>query len=230
MIEQKRMHLVLSVQFLSIQCLHWFLLILMFLLDNVARFLNVEHEMAEIAAHKEKQSNVSARSSYYIQDPYRFIDQHNKQKKPTYPSIDTSYEEPPVLKTTSTLVSPSSPVHSPTPNFVVRQQKDESRVRIRSYSNNMVDQRKPISPQKLRRITAQREITVQNAVLPIPRPKQKTHSIVSHSSSGSSTKEPQDFNRPRMQKTMSLSTAQQYHQKHHNEVSSDCKKKKIAVN
>lgn len=181
LLEQKRQDIISSIQFVSFQCIHWFLLILLFILDNVARFLNVDHEMAEITNKSYQQQKIDFGES--------------EPSSPTKP----------------TLVQPSSPVHSPTPNFIRKPPTADSRgVRIRSLSNNMVDQKKPMSPQKLRRITAQREITVQNGVLPIQQKKstKKPHSI-SSSGSSSTTKE---TDRPRMQKTMSLTTAQQYHE------------------
>jgi hypothetical protein len=88
--------------------------------------------------------------------------------------------------------------------------------RARSLSNNMIDQTN--KQQKLRRITGQREITVQNAILPIPsrnstskKPPTKASSVASRSSSSESSQQI----KPKMQKTQSLSTAQQYHQQHH---------------
>lgn len=214
LLEQKRRYLVLSVQFALFQCVHWFLLVILFLVDVVARFLNVEDEMAEITTsrHHYQQQEEEAKKIY-------------GDSEPALPITTTTNQIKNNTSNSPALVSPSSPTHSPTPNFVVRQRKssnntDESRVRhIRSLSNNMIDQKKPISPQKLRRITAQREITVQNAVLPIQPKKHHHHHhskkppTISHSSSSSSTTT-RTTDRPKMQKTMSLSTAQQ----HHNEV------------
>ncbi|GAN06677.1 hypothetical protein MAM1_0132d06165 [Mucor ambiguus] len=258
LIQQKKLHAISSLKSVLIQCVRWFLLIVLLLLDNMARILNVEAEMTDITAQKEhplipQEQDVE---EDYDDDIYSTETYHHDPCANTKP-INGGISEP-SSPTKRTLVSPSSPINSPTPNFVVRKTRnsftnaptptavstsvattaasvtEESPVfgpartrvgHIRSLSNNMVDQKKPMSPQKLRRITAQREITLQNGILPIV-PKKSNHahhhhhhhtskkppvssSVASRSSSESSTtKETHD--RPRMQKTMSLSTAQQY--------------------
>ncbi|KAI8350855.1 hypothetical protein BD560DRAFT_409517 [Blakeslea trispora] len=93
----------------------------------------------------------------------------------------------------------------------------------RSLSNTMID-RGSMSPQKLRRVTGQREITVQNAISPRPSISTTTTTTKHHhdtkamaSSSGRSESSESSATlsahnqRPKMQKTSSLSTAQQYH-------------------
>ncbi|KAL9554879.1 hypothetical protein MBANPS3_002622 [Mucor bainieri] len=264
LIQQKKLHAISSLKSVLIQCVRWFLLIVLLLLDNMARVLNVEAEMTDIAAHKEHSQEQDAEEDY-DDDIYSTETYHHDPCANTKPINNGSSE--PSSPTKRTLVSPSSPINSPTPNFVVRKTRhsftnaptptptptstptpaftpvattaasatEESPVfgpartrvgHIRSLSNNMVDQKKPMSPQKLRRITAQREITLQNGILPIvPKKSNHTHhhhhhhtskkppvssSVASRSSSESSTTTKETHDRPRMQKTMSLSTAQQY--------------------
>lgn len=261
LIQQKKLYAVSCLKSVLVQCVRWFLLIILLLLDNVARILNVEGEMTDITAQKEHPLIPQAQDveEDFDDDAYSTETYHHDPCANTKP-INNGSSEPP-SPTKRTLVSPSSPISSPTPNFVVRKTRHSftnaptpapvssstsaattteaaaeespvfgpSRTRvghIRSLSNNMVDQKKPISPQKLRRITAQREITLQNGILPIV-PKKSSHnhhhhhhhtskkppvssSVASRSSSESSTTTKETHDRPRMQKTMSLSTAQQY--------------------
>jgi hypothetical protein len=285
LVQQRKMHTITSLRSLIRQCMRWVLLIILFLLDNVARILNVEREMSGFARQDDNKSSngtvttaaaaLTKRSNYEQEDEkddcnrsytdtntyhddYYMDHQQKKQYHHDLCANNNTGEisEPAsptqTVKRNNQLVSPSSPMSSPTPNFVVRQRKtssnapskpaDESPVlspsratrtgHIRSLSNNMVD--KANSQQKLRRVTAQREITVQSAVLPI-QPKTKHHhhhhhhthkkppiasstanSVASRSSSESSTaitvSGHEFLHRPRMQKTMSLSTAQQYQQ------------------
>ncbi|CAO3611414.1 unnamed protein product [Mucor fragilis] len=262
LIQQKKLYAISSLKSALVQCVRWFLLIVLLLLDNMARILNVEAEMTDIAAQKEHSSIPQEHDveEDYDDDTYSTETYHHDPCANTKPINNGSSE--PSSPTKRTLVSPSSPINSPTPNFVVRKTRhsftnastpapvpsttpaaaaaaastEESPVfgpartrvgHIRSLSNNMVDQKKPMSPQKLRRITAQREITLQNGILPIV-PKKSNHShhhhhhhhtskkppvsssVASRSSSESSTTTKETHDRPRMQKTMSLSTAQQY--------------------
>ncbi|CEP07890.1 hypothetical protein [Parasitella parasitica] len=257
LIQQKKLHVISSLKSALIQCLRWCLLIILLLLDNVARILNVEGEMAHISSQRKHQLEAEEE---YDDDSFSTGTYHHDLCANTKPNNDGSSEPPSPTK--RTLVSPASPINSPTPNFVVRKTRhsftnapipassstaasaaaiaDESPVfgpsrtrvgHVRSLSNNMVDQKQPISPQKLRRITAQREITMQNSILPIV-PKKSHHnhdhhhhhhhhhtskkppvsnSVASRSSSESSTIIKETHDKPRMQKTMSLTTAQQYH-------------------
>ncbi|KAI8643924.1 hypothetical protein BD408DRAFT_414104 [Parasitella parasitica] len=252
LIQQKKLHAISSLKSALTQCFRWCLLIILLLLDNVARILNVEGEMAHITSQRKHQLEAE---EDYDDDTFSTETYHHDLCANTKPNNDGSSEPP--SPTRRTLVSPSSPINSPTPNFVVRKTRhsftnaplpaptpaaavaDESPVfgpsrtrvgHIRSLSNNMVDQKQPMSPQKLRRITAQREINMQNSILPIV-PKKSNHnhdhhhhhhhhtskkppvsnSVASRSSSESSTIIKETHDKPRMQKTMSLSTAQQYH-------------------
>ncbi|KAL0145363.1 hypothetical protein V8B55DRAFT_1014017 [Mucor lusitanicus] len=260
LIQQKKLYAISSLKSVVVQCVRWFLLIVLLLLDNMARILNVEAEMTDIAAQKEHHPLIPQEQDAeedYDDDAYSTETYHHDPCANTKPINNGSSE--PSSPTKRTLVSPCSPISSPTPNFVVRKTRhsftnaptptptpastsvatatsgtEESPVfgpartrvgHIRSLSNNMVDQKKPMSPQKLRRITAQREITLQNGILPIvPKKSNHTHhhhhhtskkppvssSVASRSSSESSTTTKETHDRPRMQKTMSLSTAQQY--------------------
>lgn len=301
LVQQKKMHTIISLRMTIRQCLRWVLLIILLLLDNVARLLNIEHEMLDMmpednssSRHDTSTTALAKRSDYdqILDDEDQVFhgsstdtnsyrdDYYHQQKKQYHYDLGANNNNnnadgiselaspiQTVKRNNHGLVSPSSPVNSPTPSFVVRQRKtssnaastappspnmgmsDESPVlgpsrtnrtgHVRSLSNNMVDhQKKSNSTQKLRRITAQREITVQNAVLPIlPKtPVSKHHhhhhrhhahkkapitsSVASASSSESSTAIKETTNssrhefahRPQMQKTMSLSTAQQYQQ------------------
>ncbi|KAK4509850.1 uncharacterized protein ATC70_007154 [Mucor velutinosus] len=263
LIQQKKLYAISYLKSILIQCVRWFLLIVLLLLDNMARILNVEAEMTDITAQKERPLIPQEQDTEedYDDDTYSTETYHHDPCANTKPVNNGSSE--PSSPTKRTLVSPSSPINSPTPNFVVRKTRhsftnaptptptptpvstsvvattatEESPVfgpartrvgHIRSLSNNMVDQKKPMSPQKLRRITAQREITLQNGILPIV-PKKSNHahhhhhhhhhtskkppvssSVASRSSSESSSTTKETHDRPRMQKTMSLSTAQQY--------------------
>lgn len=255
LIQQKKLYATSSLKSILIQCLRWFLLIILLLLDNIARILNVEGEMAIITAQQDHQAipqeqEEEEEEEDFDDDTFSTETYHHDPCANAKPNNGGSSEPPSPTK--RTLVSPSSPMNSPTPNFVVRKTRHSftnapvltsaststvveespvfgpSRTRvghIRSLSNNMVDQKKPMSPQKLRRITAQREITLQNGILPIV-PKKNNHnhhhhhhtskkspissSVASRSSSESSTATKETHDKPRMQKTMSLSTAQQY--------------------
>lgn len=258
LIQQKKLYAISSLKSILIQCLRWFLLVILLLLDNIARILNVEGEMANITARQGHQlipqEQEEEEDDDFDDDTFSTETYHHDPCANAKPNNNGSSEPPSPTK--RTLVSPSSPINSPTPNFVVRKTRHSftnapvptpastsaaieespvfgpSRTRvghIRSLSNNMVDQKNPMSPQKLRRITAQREITLQNGILPII-PKKNNHnhnhnhhhhhhtskkppvssSMASRSSSESSTTTKETHDKPRMQKTMSLSTAQQY--------------------
>lgn len=337
--KQKRLHVITSMKSMIRQCLRWLLLVVLLVLDNIARLLNVEGEMADISASKENGSATSAstngvvrRSRHHHQDYHRLEleddddDEEEDGELDDYrrSSTDTTYRDDYYLRKKSSFIlnkksdqctsgtnvnlnnnseptSPSSirrtsvtlppsPINSPTPNFVLQPRQggsssnsngaakpsstiiaksnnnnngespilapsrvngnsnnNNNRHRTRSLSNNMIDTivNKQQQQQKLRRITGQREITVQNAILPIPTSPttasaatsasgkgKSTHSHHHHhhshshkrlphstansvsSSESSSTTASNNNNRPRMQKTMSLSTAQQYHQQH----------------
>ncbi|GAA5814968.1 hypothetical protein MFLAVUS_008472 [Mucor flavus] len=202
----------------------WILLSVSIILDNIARLLNVESEIRDIITEDD--------DGYYSQKS----DQCTKRNSSTTNESGTSEPTTPNKRSSGhSMVSPSSPIHSPTPNFVLYPAPTTrsvnspvlapSRVnhtnRARSSSfNNTTDKQ---LGQQLRRSPGRREITVHNAILPIQRKHhhhhhhqsdKKANSVTSRSSSESST------GRPRMQKTMSLSTAQQYQQQqhHHNEV------------
>ncbi|KAI7896124.1 uncharacterized protein EV154DRAFT_493569 [Mucor mucedo] len=230
--------------------LRWILLIMLLLLDNIARLLNVEREMAGVIAPsprrmeyrqvevEQKQHQSQSQNQNQMRGMLRSDDEEDNYRSSTDTYRD-DYDLPNKTKTdqctkgnSSTnhhggISEPSSPnkrssghyyspMNSPTPHIFIQPSRKmdfspvlgPSRVtRNRASSFNTTEK-----PKLLRRSPGQREITVQNATLPIL-PKKKKHappnSIVSRSSSESST------GRPRMQKTMSLSTAQQY--QHNNE-------------
>ncbi|KAI9265904.1 hypothetical protein EDC94DRAFT_604404 [Helicostylum pulchrum] len=201
----------------------WILLSVLLILDNIARLLNVESEIKDIITEDD--------DGYYSQKS----DQCTKRNSSTTNTNESGTSEPTAPNKRSSghsMVSPSSPIHSPTPNFVLYPAPTTrsvnspvlapSRVnhtnRARSSSfNNTTDKQQ--GQQQLRRSPGRREITVHNAILPIQRKHhhhhhhhqsdKKANSVTSRSSSESST------GKPRMQKTMSLSTAQQYQQQHH---------------
>ncbi|CEI97842.1 hypothetical protein RMCBS344292_11967 [Rhizopus microsporus] len=207
------------------QFIHWILLFALLILDNMARLLDVEHEIANLT-HKKKRGQC--------------VD--NGKKKEELQEIVT------ITKPCHTIVSPSSSITSPTPTYV-RQRKvsspsavhqtspvlEPSRQHntssspmghVRSLSNNILDKKQ----HTLRRVTGQREITVQNTIAPI----QKSHkhhshhnhqrktitpmsstanSVASRSSSSESslTKESSEYhnhhhNKPKMVQTRSLTT------------------------
>lgn len=261
--------LIVSLRSVIRHCLRWILLVILLILDNIARILNVEREMADLVPS----STNTSRGERMVMEERRAIqdrrvmqecramqeriededeDDHYRSSTDTYrddfdlpnkPSSKTSDQctkgnsstnhggssEPSSPNKRSSGYYMVSPMNSPTPQIFIQPSRaiknndfspvlGPSRVnaqRIRSSSFNTTDK-----PKILRRSPGQREITVQNGTLPIL-PKKSSHhhhskkpptanSIVSRSSSESST------GRPRMQKTMSLSTAQQY--QHNNEV------------
>ncbi|KAG2229232.1 hypothetical protein INT48_002477 [Thamnidium elegans] len=200
---------------------------------SAARLLNVESEIKDIITEDD--------DGYYSQKS----DQCTKRNSSTNESGTSEPITPNKKSSGHSMVSPSSPIHSPTPNFVLypisttrsvnspilapSRVNHTNRARSSSF-NNTTDKQQ--GQQQLRRSPGRREITVHNAILPIQRKHHHHHhrqsekkanstanSVTSRSSSESST------GRPRMQKTMSLSTAQQYqqqqqqHHHHHNESS-----------
>jgi hypothetical protein len=287
LVQLKKMHTITSLKLVIRQCLEWVLLVILFLLDNVARLLNVEREISGLTREEPNDAATLVRRSDYDQVQDDEEEDFNQSSTDTNTSRDNYYmdhqqkkhyhhdpcanydnnnagtSEPtsPTVKRNNAngLVSPSSPMNSPTPNFVVRRRKTPvrtceaislalapSRATRTGDTNKRVghtDYPATNSTQTLRRIMAQREITVQNAELPIPPKTQasskhhhhrhhhhthkkptvsssKADSVASLSSSESSTATKEitvlsghEFlHRPRMQKTVSLSTAQQYQQ------------------
>ncbi|CAO3657265.1 unnamed protein product [Mucor hiemalis] len=268
--QQQRLHVITSIRSVIRQCIRWVLLVVLLVLDNIARVLNVEGEMYELTNkqqqkeekkpifHEEEEAYVhdeedymrsstdTYRDDYYLQKKSSFnhgSDQctntnNNKRNTSGIPSEPSSPTHPKKLNGGAN--SNYSPSHSPTPNFIRNpstsrpsQQKElspnlnPSRVnnRARSLSNNL-DGYTATKQQKLRRITGQREITLQNAILPIPSRNNYTsgkpplHNIVKKASSVVSRSSSESISgggggvRPKMQKTQSLSTAQQYHNSH----------------
>lgn len=211
--------------------LRWILLIMLLLLDNIARLLNVEREMAQVIAPRrrlseeqramlpsdDEEDNYRSSTDTYRDD----YDLPNKTKTDQCTKGNSSTNHHGGISEPSSPNKRSSgqyysPINSPTPHIFIQPSRKidfspilgPSRVtRNRASSFNTTEK-----PKILRRSPGQREITVQNATLPILPKKKKLppNSTVSRSSSESSN------GRPRMQKTMSLSTAQQY--QHNNEV------------
>lgn len=227
-------HLFKSIRSVLRDGLRWILLILLLLLDNMARLLNVEREMALVIPQRRmdrqqpraeealsdedehyRSSTDTYRDDYDLPNKNTKTDQCTKGNSGTTNHGGSSEPSSPNKRSSGQYYSP---MNSPTPHIFIQPSRKidfspvlgPSRVtRNRASSFNTTEK-----PKLLRRSPGQREITVQNATLPILPKKKKqvvaANSSVSRSSSESST------GRPRMQKTMSLSTAQQY--QHNNEV------------
>ncbi|OBZ83674.1 hypothetical protein A0J61_08276 [Choanephora cucurbitarum] len=227
------------------QCLRWILLITLLLLDNLARILNVDQEMKDLKKKKQNRHHPETNEEHRLDDgDVYYHGQCTTQSLTSQQPLSERTSPMLVKRTQQQLVTPiaffpkstrkaytqpSSPTTPTRESAEERKAEGGSRSsranRVpshgRSLSNTMID--KDMSPQKLRRVTGQREITVQNAILPImPRPSVSSttsrhdrkvmvnSSGLSESSESSATLSAPD-QRPKMQKTVSLSTAQQYH-------------------
>ncbi|KAI9356947.1 hypothetical protein BD770DRAFT_102351 [Pilaira anomala] len=214
----------------------WILLSVLFMLDNIARLLNVESELKEMIIEDDDEycSQKTATNDQQCTNNNNTTITTATMSKPNNNNTNQSGTSegtiPNKRSNGHSMVSPSSPIHSPTPNFVLYPTRPinspvlgPSRVkptnRIRSSSfNNTYDkqpkQQQQQQQQQLRRSPGRREITVHNATLPISRKltqdKKQTDSTANSITSRSSSSET-STTKPRMKKTMSLTTAQQYH-------------------
>ncbi|KAI8327774.1 hypothetical protein EDC96DRAFT_531346 [Choanephora cucurbitarum] len=215
------------------QCLRWILLITLLLLDNLARILNVDQEMKDLKKKKQNRRQPETNEEHRLDDDVYYHGQCTTQSLTSQPLSERT--SPTLVKqhqlvtpitfspksTRKAYTQPSSPTKEHTEEGGSRSSRVNQTSHGRSLSNTMVD--KDMSPQKLRRVTGQREITVQNGILPMmPRPSVSSttsrhdrkvminSSGLSESSESSATLSAPN-QRPKMQKTVSLSTAQQYH-------------------
>ncbi|KAI8086978.1 uncharacterized protein B0P05DRAFT_533161 [Gilbertella persicaria] len=177
-----------SLQTILKQCLRWTLLIGLLLLDNIARVLNVDTEMMALRSNNDYYHGQCIQESSGNPEP----SSPTLVKRTVAPASPIPTYFPKTSRKAST--NPPSPITLTAAE--TRSRASRTPGHVRSLSNTMMDK-------KLRRVTAQREITVQNAIL--PKANKKSDSARSDSS------ESPVNDRPRMQKTMSLSTAQQYH-------------------